>query len=277
MDRYAVFVDAGYLLAAGSAALVAGQARPRHELRLDCAQVITSLRDIAYNLSDADELLRIYWYDGALTTGLTTEQTSLGYSDNVKLRLGVVNGLGQQKGVDSRIVTDLAELARKGAITDAVLVSGDEDLRIGVEIAQEYGVRVHLLIIEGDHPAPLLRREADTTCEIPLDEVRRFLAIAPAPAAPAQATSAAATSLAPQAADPGGIGTEVYSECVGEYLGSLGPADKEALSEAVRVSGSVPRDHDGRLLARTRATVGRTLAAVEKLHLRLELRSQLGL
>jgi uncharacterized LabA/DUF88 family protein len=33
------------------------------------------------------------------------------------------------------IGTDLIELARNHAISDAVLLSGDEDLRIGVQIA----------------------------------------------------------------------------------------------------------------------------------------------
>ena len=66
----------------------------------------------------------------------------------MKLRLGIVNLAGQQKGVDSLIVTDLVELARNHAITDAILLSGDEDLRIGVQIAQSFGVRVHLIRIE---------------------------------------------------------------------------------------------------------------------------------
>ena len=46
---------------------------------------------------------------------------------------------GRQKGVDSLIVTDLIELARNHAISDAVLLAGDEELRIGVQIAQSLG------------------------------------------------------------------------------------------------------------------------------------------
>ena len=57
--------------------------------------------------------------------------------DNVKLRLGQLNSAGQQKGVDSLIVTDLMELARNKAISDAVVVTGDEDIRIAVQIAQK--------------------------------------------------------------------------------------------------------------------------------------------
>ena len=67
----------------------------------------------------------------------------------MKLRLGQLNSEGQQKGVDSLIVTDLIELARNKAISDAVVLTGDEDIRVGVQIAQSLGVRVHLLGIGG--------------------------------------------------------------------------------------------------------------------------------
>lgn len=268
MERYAVFVDAGYLLAAGAQVLNGGVARPRSELRLDCAQVVAVLRDRGYALSDADDLLRVYWYDGALATGLTTEQTTLGFSDNVKLRLGVVNGLGQQKGVDSRIVTDMAELARKHAICDAVLVSGDEDLRIGVEIAQEYGVRVHLLTIEGVNPAPLLRREADSTSEIELAEVQSFLQLV---------TPLAVVSPSVQRVqNPAVLTCPDNAASTQEYINILDVGARRALAEAIRISNNVPREHDGPLLARTRAAIGRDLSSLEKVELRRELRRQLG-
>ena len=83
----------------------------------------------------------------------------------MKLRLGQINSVGQQKGVNSLIVTDLIELARNGAMSDALHLSGDEDVRIAVQIAQSFGVRVHLLGIEAakDSQSPLLLQEADTT------------------------------------------------------------------------------------------------------------------
>ena len=75
-------------------------------------------------------LLRVYWYDGT-STGPTAQHLTLAHLDNVKVRLGFVNSVGEQKGVDSLIVTDMITLARNRAISDAVLVSGDEDLQIG--------------------------------------------------------------------------------------------------------------------------------------------------
>ena len=55
-------------------------------------------------------------------------------------------------------------LARNRAISDAVLVSGDEDLRVGVQQAQEFGVRVHLVGIKPGRGSQslFLLQEADT-------------------------------------------------------------------------------------------------------------------
>jgi hypothetical protein len=46
--------------------------------------------------------------------------------------------------VDTFLHADLTGLARKRAVADVVLVSGDEDLLHAVEEAQEYGTRIHL-------------------------------------------------------------------------------------------------------------------------------------
>ncbi|MCG8399279.1 NYN domain-containing protein, partial [Bacillus atrophaeus] len=54
----------------------------------------------------------------------------------------------KQKGVDGRIVQDLFELASEGIISDALIVTGDGDLSVGVEFAQRRGVRVAILGIE---------------------------------------------------------------------------------------------------------------------------------
>jgi uncharacterized LabA/DUF88 family protein len=144
VKRGAVFVDAGYLFAQGSVALT-GSKKPRSLLELDAETAITELLTIFKTHAVDCELLRIYWYDGASFKGPTIDQDKLGHLDNVKLRLGLLNSVGEQKGVDSLIVTDMIELARLGAICDAVILSGDEDIRVGVQIAQNYGVRVHLL------------------------------------------------------------------------------------------------------------------------------------
>ena len=164
--RSAIFVDAGYLYAQGSTAL-AGHALKRAEVQLDLAGTISKLREASAARTGDAPLLRIYWYDGLLHGAFSPDQRALADTEDIKLRLGVVNPSGQQKGVDSLIVMDLVELARNQAIADAILLSGDEDLRIGVQIAQSFGVRVHLIGIEpsrGSQSLSLLQ-EADTTTE----------------------------------------------------------------------------------------------------------------
>lgn len=175
MDRTAVFVDAGYLFAAGSK-LLCGERLPRGELRLGHEQVVRALEKLAIDLTGLP-LLRIYWYDGA-DDGPTSQQLALSYCAKVKLRLGFVNQHGQQKGVESLIVSDLINLARNRAMADALLLTGDKDIRVGVQQAQEFGVRVHLLGIypSRENQSGFLVQEADALRELARDEVAAFLA-----------------------------------------------------------------------------------------------------
>jgi len=164
MDRFALLVDAGYFFAAG-AEVRFGSNVQRHDMRLaDSARVIDDLRVRAEQACPGMQLLRVYWYDATRGAVPSLEQNELALQPGVKLRLGVLNSVGQQKGVDSLIVTDLVELARNRAVADIILMSGDEDMRIGVQIAQSYGLRVHLWGV-GDplkHVSRQLRMEVDT-------------------------------------------------------------------------------------------------------------------
>ena len=183
MDRVAVFVDAGYLFAQGSKELC-GAKLPRGSIGLDHTVLIATLTEFAERLSGLP-LLRIYWYDGT-SQGPSAQHITLADQSGIKVRLGLVNQRGQQKGVDSLVVTDMLTLARNRAMAECVLLSGDEDLRVGVQQAQEYGVRVHLL---GIRPARgsqsvLLLQEADSTHEWTAEVLRSFLDCRPVVAAP---------------------------------------------------------------------------------------------
>lgn len=164
MDRYAILVDAGYFFAAGAQAAFVSQP-PRKQVALKSpADMLASLCEETSVIVDNISLLRIYWYDAMPGPRLSLEQTALAMQTGVKLRLGALNTAGEQKGVDSLIVTDLIDLARNRAIADAIVVTGDEDLRIAVQVAQSFGVRVHILAV-GDpskNVSPSLRMEADS-------------------------------------------------------------------------------------------------------------------
>ena len=145
MDRCAVLVDAGYVLAAAANVVSGDPGRPGVEV--DYPGLVAALTERAAAETGLP-VLRVYWYDAAPATGPTREQRALRVLDGLKLRLGKLvrrdDGKFEQKGVDTFLHADLTGLARKRAVADVVLVSGDEDLLHAVEEAQEYGTRIHL-------------------------------------------------------------------------------------------------------------------------------------
>lgn len=174
MDRVAVFVDAGYLFAQGSIEMF-GKKLKRGEMILDHRAAAACLKAFAETQSNLP-LLRIYWYDGT-SQGPSPQHITLAELADVKVRLGFVNSYGQQKGVDSLIVTDMIALARNRAMAECVLLSGDEDLRVGVQLAQEYGVRVHLIGIKPARGSQsiFLLQEADVTYQWEASDIGNFL------------------------------------------------------------------------------------------------------
>src|SRR5690242_2855859 len=162
LARYAVIVDVGYIYAAAGELLF--NTTSRREFRVDADKLIQALTRHAED-QVRGELLRIYWYDAARDRVPTIDQRVIAQMPWVKLRLGNLNARGQQKGVDAQIRADMEALARHRAITDAVLVAGDEDMVPAVEAAQAYGVRVHLWGVEppyGTNQAERLVWESDT-------------------------------------------------------------------------------------------------------------------
>src|SRR5690349_6799433 len=160
--KYAVLVDVGYLYAAAGEVLLA--AKERKEYRVAADELIQALQKHALERIPG-ELLRVYWYDAARDRVPTVDQRVIAQLPWVKVRLGNLNARGQQKGVDAQIRADMEALARHRAITDSVLIAGDEDMVPAVEAAQAFGVRVHLWGIEppyGTNQAERLVWESDT-------------------------------------------------------------------------------------------------------------------
>jgi uncharacterized LabA/DUF88 family protein len=254
MDRVAVFVDAGYLFAQG-AALLAGKKTPRGELALDFDKVLAAFEEFACKISNVP-LLRIYWYDGT-STGPTPQHLALASKPRVKVRLGFVNTAGQQKGVDSLIVTDMITLARNRTMSDAVLLSGDEDIRVGVQQAQEFGVRVHLLGISPCRGSQslFLMQEADTTHEWGKKEISTFLthnqrpiqAVSAMPDIPA--AQPIALPLTP--ISPGALGI-LTNEAANEIDANV----IEGLVKNFESAGRLPPDVDRPLIGRAKKSFG---------------------
>jgi uncharacterized LabA/DUF88 family protein len=162
LARYAVMVDVGYIYAAAGELLFGTSSR--RDYRVDAVGLIQAVTKHADELFRG-ELLRVYWYDAARDRVPTIDQRVVAQMAWVKLRLGNLNARGQQKGVDANIRADMEALARHRAITDTVLIAGDEDMVPAVEAAQAFGVRVHLWGIEppyGTNQAERLVWESDT-------------------------------------------------------------------------------------------------------------------
>jgi uncharacterized LabA/DUF88 family protein len=162
LSRYAIMVDVGYIYASAGELLFS--AASRREYRVDADKLIQALTRHAED-HVRGELLRVYWYDAARDRVPTIDQRVIAQMPWVKLRLGNLNARGQQKGVDAQIRADMEALARHRAITEAILVAGDEDMVPAVEAAQAFGVRVHLWGIEppyGTNQAERLVWESDT-------------------------------------------------------------------------------------------------------------------
>lgn len=265
MQRFAVFIDAAYVFAQGGAAL-AGCRQERTDLFLDAPSAVSELKFIAASRAPNSSLLRIYWYDGAGAGGhFTSDQALLARSDDVKVRLGFVNTFGQQKGIASLIASDLIELARHRAIHDAVLLSGEDDMRVGVQIAQSYGVRVHLLSIAPNRAAGL-HYDSDTVMDLRRESIERFLSV--------RRGGANGCALVAQMHAGGGVADfpltdpsdwEPRLEAVAkEFSETLDDNDLDALDAYWATSRGVPSELDRRLLPFARAAIGRDLDQPEK-------------
>src|SRR5450755_1737362 len=188
LARYAVMVDVGYIFAAAGELLLGTSAR--RDFRVDAVPLIHAISKHADELVRG-ELLRVYWYDAARDRVPTIDQRVIAQMPLVKLRLGNLNARGQQKGVDAQIRADMEALARHRAITDAILVAGDEDMVPAVEAAQAFGVRVHLWGVEppyGTNQAERLVWESDTVEVLERSFCEPYFAPQPGPdSAPAPA------------------------------------------------------------------------------------------
>lgn len=213
MNRFVVMVDAGYLLRQSIEVVSNKASTQRAELVIPnvsaLIKVILDKSKATLHLADK-ELLRVYWYDGVMGSGFTQQQKAIVDVDDVQFRAGTINGSGQQKGVDSLIVTDLIELTTHHAICDAVLITGDSDLAIGMTIAQSRGVRVAVLGIEdlavgvAHHQSFDITSRADRVARLAGDDLRPVLKYVPkvAPPPPVAAVAPPLASVALPAATP---------------------------------------------------------------------------
>lgn len=172
MDRFAVLVDAGYLLSQSVQILSHQQSKSRKDIAISDPQgLIGKIIEHSIEALGNRKLLRVYWYDG-VSGRLSAEHEALSLLADVQFRPGTISRSGQQKGVDSKIMADLIELSSNHAISDAVLVTGDGDLVVGIDLAQRRGVRIAVLGVEDSGSGVLHNQSFEVVCVA--DRVRRM-------------------------------------------------------------------------------------------------------
>jgi NYN domain len=171
VDRCALFVDAGYVL--GDGAMAVHGTRNRDSVSWDYAGVVQILGNVARDRTGLP-LLRCYWYEATVEGRRTPDHETLADLPGVKLRVGRLRP-GRREGVESEIHRDLTTLARNRAISDALVVSAEEDLAQVVSDVQDLGIRVilvHIPVRGAWTVAPALRQECDDVVEISEAQLR---------------------------------------------------------------------------------------------------------
>jgi len=178
-------------------------------------------------------------------------------------------------------------LARNGAMSDAILLSGDEDLRVGVQQAQEYGVRVHLLGIcqHQNHPqrynqSLFLLQEADITHIWTAKEISPFLSFrkrieAPKTEAIALKEEAAASKDKPAPVKAKTADSPTLVGIAKEYALEIDINLVEGLVANYASTKQIPPEIDRPLLGRAGRKLGLMLNVDEKRQIRFEFISAL--
>src|SRR3984885_13333361 len=179
VDRCALFVDASYALADG--AMAVHGTRQRESVSWDYAGLVKLLTGLSRDRTGLP-VLRCYWYEATVEGRRSSEHNALADLPGVKLRLGRVRP-GRREGVETEMHRDLTTLARNHAVSDAVIVSAEEDLTEVVAEVQDLGLRVVIVHIaaEGNWTvARPLRQESDDIVEVTGAHLRPFVDLLPA-------------------------------------------------------------------------------------------------
>lgn len=256
MERIAVFVDAGYFWVQVSH-IVFGEKRSRDEIDLDADQMRKSLLDEVRKHFPGSTLLRIYWYDGLGTNeSPSMQQKMIARLDDIKMRYGTRNSVGQQKGVDGLLMADLIALAQNKAISSALIISGDADLAPGISAAQMLGVRIHRLEIGGkEASSPILVEEVDRNSIWDQTDIEKFSR---------QKSEQACTECERENLDQQYIENISLEEIACECIKQMSPAERESIKDCI----SIPQIVDRKILYTARSMLNRMLTQEERVNLR---------
>ena len=188
MDRCALFVDAGYMLADG--AMAVHGTRRRESVSWDYEGLLQLLGNLARDRTGLP-LLRCYWYEATVEGRRTAEHDALADMPGIKLRLAKLRP-GRREGVETEIHRDLTVLARNRAVSDAVVISAEEDLAQVLSDVQDLGMRVTIVHVTVDGNWTIsrsLRQECDDIMELTSAHLRPYIELIPGAEPPARTSS----------------------------------------------------------------------------------------
>jgi hypothetical protein len=174
VDRCALFVDASYVLADG--AMAVHGTRRGESVSWDYEGLLQLLSGLARERTGLP-LLRCYWYEATVDGRRTAEQDALADIPGIKLRVAKIRP-GRREGVETEIHRDLTTLARNSAVSDALVISAEEDLVQVIADVQDLGMRVTLVHITVDGNWTIsrsLRQESDDILEIGGEQLRPYV------------------------------------------------------------------------------------------------------
>jgi NYN domain len=174
VDRCALFVDASYVLADG--AMAVHGTRRGESVSWDYEGLLQLLSGLARERTGLP-LLRCYWYEATVDGRRTAEQDTLADIPGIKLRVAKIRP-GRREGVETEIHRDLTTLARNSAVSDALVLSAEEDLAQVFADVQDLGMRVTLVHIAVDGNWTIsrsLRQESDDIIEIGGEQLRPYV------------------------------------------------------------------------------------------------------
>ena len=269
MRRVAVFVDAGYFWVQ-AVKIAQGEKMGRESITLNYPVLRHELLRETEKAFPEASLLRIYWYDGPHRVhGKSREHRAIEDLDDFKLRLGTLNGVGEQKAVDGLIIADMIGLAQSRVITDALLVSGDADLTPGVLAVQNLGVRVHLLSMgPAEATSPYLKAEVDCKFLWCRESIATFATPATVKHAAVAARSLCGSDL--PIASPESPTTHCLASLAADAFAELSDAEKAQVS----VDKALPPPIDRKLLKSAANRLQRLLTEEEKRTLRARMKDQ---
>ena len=150
--------------------------RRRESVSWDYPGLLQLLGNLAMERTNLP-LLRCYWYEATVEGRRSADHDTLADLPGVKLRVAKMRP-GRREGVEGEIHRDLTTLARNKAVSDAMVVSAEEDLAQVIADVQDMGMRVTLLQITGEGSPAVsraLRQECDDIVEISAAHLRPYV------------------------------------------------------------------------------------------------------